>query len=509
MPPEGALPLFIGVDVGTSETKGAVVASDGSTVAQARRPHALLTPEPGFAEHDPETAWWQGLCSVVGALLAAPGVERSRLAAIACSGIGPCVLPTDADLRPLSMAILYGVDTRAEAQILRLATSLGADEIEARAGCHLSSQSAGPKIAWLRDEQPEVHRGARWFLTCQSFLVARLTGQVVIDRTTASHFHPLYDRRTDAWNTAGCEDFVRPGQLARIVDATAVAGTVTPTAAAATGLPAGLPVIAGTADAPAEAVASGVLAPGDQMVMYGSSSFVIQVTDRPSASAVLWPSPFALPATHSLSGGSSTAGTLIRWFEREVMGAEATPETHAAFSSLADAAAPGARGLLALPYFHGERTPLFDAGARGVILGLGLEHTRADLARAVVEGVAHSMADVLLAFDRDGHPPSRIRAVGGGTRNRAWVQAVSDIYGADQEVVETLGACQGDAALAALAVGALDDPEECRAWVSPRDVVRPRAELRDLYRRDHERFGALYARTRDLLPDPARAEARR
>lgn len=336
-----------------------------------------------------------------------------------------------------------------------------------------------------------------------------LTGRAVIDRTTASYFHPLYDRRTEAWNTAGCEDFVRPAQLPQIFQATEVVGTVTSAAAAATGLPIGLPVIAGTADAPAEAVASGVTAPGDRMVMYASSSFVIQVTAGSERSDSLWPSPFAFPQSHSLSGGTSTAGTLFGWYEHQIMGAETSPETHAAFSALADEASPGARGLLALPYFHGERTPLFDPGARGVLLGMGLEHTRADIARALVEGVAHSMVEVFSAFDREGHVPLRLRAVGGGTRNPVWTQAVSDMYGAEQEVVDTFGACQGDAALAALAVGAIAGPDECRSWVTLREVVRPRAELRDLYRRDHERFAALYERTRDLLPDRWGAEAPR
>ncbi len=493
--PSHAGVLFVGVDIGTFETKGVIADSGGRVVTTARSSHQITTGPGGRVEHDAEAVWWEGFVRVLRTLLEHPAIDPARIAAVGCSGIGPCVLPVDAEWRPLGPAILYGVDTRATTEIALLERRLGSDAILRRCGNRLSSQSAGPKIAWLKRHEPEQHRAARYFVTSQSFLTGRLTGVAVIDHPTASYFHPIYDLAGARWDVTGCEDFIDAHRLPRIAWPGDIAGAVSPLAAARTGLRAGTPVIVGTTDAQAEALASGVVAPGDMMVMYGSSSFMLEVVPRPVSSQVLWAAPYVFPGTYALAAGTSTAGTLTRWIAELLQVGEAgADDRFAALVALAAESSPGAAGLTVLPYASGERTPLHDPSLTAAILGLRLNHTRADLARAVLEGIAHSMANAIETYTTEGYPPQRLHAVGGGTRNPIWLQAVSDILAREQRVIDSVGAAAGDAALAALAIGTLCTPDDTRNWAPVATIVRPDETLHGRYAADHRRFLELTTR---------------
>ena len=498
--------MFVGVDAGTSETKAVLVDRDGVVVAQAAAPNRLRVPRPGWAEHDANEDWWGNLCTVVRGLISRSGVSPNNIEAVAASGIGPCVLPVDVDGSPLAPAILYGIDTRASEQIARLTGELGADAILERTGNALTSQSAGPKLAWLREVEPEVFAAASVFHTSQSFLVARLTGESVIDHLTAAYFGPFYDIGANDWNADWTTPTVELGRLPRLGWPTEVAGHVTPSAAEATGLVVGTPVIVGTTDAPAEAVAAGVLAPGDLMVMYGSSIFMIAVVDEPIVDPRTWAAPFVFEGTALVAAGTSTAGTLSRWLI-EVLDAEADPAAissrYGEFSAWAERSPPGANGLDILPFFSGERSPIHDPDARGVMFGLTLHHTRSDIARAALEGIAQGIRANVEVMLEIGVPIERIHAVGGGVLNRPWLRAVSDCLGRPQEVVSSRGATYGDAILAAIGVGALRR-DDIGSWLSVDETVEPNADLAELYDRQASRHQRLYEATASLMHEVAR-----
>src|SRR5450756_1031389 len=243
--------LFLGVDVGSSSTKGVLVRPGGRVLAEAVRPHGIAHPRPGWAEQDPERDWWQGLVAVCRELLAR---GLGNVAAVGVSGLGPCVVAADAAGRPLRPAILYGIDTRATREIAGLTDLFGAGEVLARCGSPLTSQSAGPKLMWLARHEPAVWAATRRFFTAGSSLVHRITREYVLDHHAA---------------------------------------------------------------------------------------------------------------------GLATAGALAVW----VQGIAGDVPYETLFEEAAGAG-PGAGGLLALPYFNGERTPLFDPDARGLLLGLTTSHTR-------------------------------------------------------------------------------------------------------------------------------------
>jgi xylulokinase len=488
----------LGVDIGTYESKGVLVDDAGQIVSMAARPHEMIVPRPGWAEHRAEEDWWGDFVAITRALLAKSGVPADQVRAVATSAIGPCMLPVDEAGRPLMNGVLYGVDTRATDQIAELDAAIGAERILERGGNALTAQSVGPKILWLRQTRPEIWAQTARILTSTSYLTFRLTGEYVIDHYTAANFSPLYDIARQDW-CFDLADFCPPGHLPRLMWSTEIAGHVTAEAALATGLAPGTPVTCGTIDAAAEAISVGVRLPGDLMLMYGSTIFVILVADRRLSEPALFHAPWLYPGSHAAMAGLATSGTLTHWF-RDQFARDLPRDT--AFASLAveaEASPPGARGLIVLPHFSGERTPLHDPLAKGAVFGLNLTHTRGDLYRATLEGIACATRAITETYAGAGQTPARVRAVGGGTRNLPWLQATSDLTGLDQTLCRiTTGAAYGDAFLAAQAVGAVGAGDIDR-WNPAGAEVK--AAQREAYARLYPLFQRLYRQTKDIAAE--------
>lgn len=486
----------LGLDIGTFTSKGVLVSDRGEILAQSSRPHKLQVPRPGWAEHDAEQDWWGDFVFIVKALLAKGDVKPEEISAIAASAIGPCLLPVDAAGAPLRNGILYGVDTRATVQIAALNAEIGEARIMETCGNALTSQSVGPKILWLRQQEPEIFARTAMVLTSTSYLTWKLTGAYAIDHYTAANFSPIYDVNRQDWTDALAPSILPLHKLPRLMWSHQIAGHVTAQAAAETGLAVGTPVTCGTIDAAAEAVSVGVAVPGEMMMMYGSTIFIIQVTDRPLRDPRLWYAPWLFPGLHASMAGLATSGTLTHWFRDQF--ARELPEGQA-FSQLAAEAATspkGAKGLLCLPYFSGERTPIHDPQAKGAFFGLNLTHGRGDLYRAVLEGIAAGTAHVLETCAELGAAPHKVMAVGSGVKNPAWLQATSDFSGTAQVLSEkSIGASYGDAYLAALATGTAQ-PGDITRWNPATDTVTP--EPVPAYAHAYPLWKRLYTQTRDI-----------
>jgi xylulokinase len=497
---------LLGVDIGTYSSKGVLVSAAGDVAASHVIEHSLSMPRPGWVEHDAEGVWWHDFAGICRAVIDRSGVPPSQIAAVGVSTIAPCVLPVDAEGRPLRPAILYGIDTRASREIEELEAAIGRDALFERHGTRLSSQSTGPKIVWLRKHEPEVWGKTLLILGGAGYIVYKLTGEAVIDVYDAATYAPLFDLSTLKWNPEMAGPIAPLDRLPRVTWTSEIAGRVRAAASRETGLAEGTPVIAGTADAAAEAISAGLVRTGDMMVMYGSSIFFILKTGRIAPSRRFWSGPFLEPGAYAVAGGMSTAGSVLRWFrdqfarEELKVEAEGGESAYAALAALARESPPGAKGLIALPYFAGERTPLHDPAARGVLFGLGLEHTRADVYRALLEGVGHGIRHNLEAMAEEGGAAKRILAVGGGTLNRAWMQIVSDIAGIEQQIPEQrIGAAYGDAFLAGAGVGLFRSTADVGAWVKIGECVRPDPEARRIYDRSYRIYRELYTRTAGLM----------
>lgn len=480
-------PFALGIDFGTASSKAVLATLQGHIVATATTPHAMDMPRPGWAEVDAEAVWWRDAVLLFREMVAAAGDHP--IAAVGVSGVGPCLLLCDDHGAPTRPAILYGIDMRATAEIDELTQRFGASTIEQTCGKQLSTQAVGPKMLWVRRNEPDVWaRSARWF-NSSSFVTHRLTGAYVLDHQTASQCDPLYDLGARHWHPTWAAEITAGLPLPELAWPGEVVGTVGADAAAATGLPAGTPVTAGTVDAWAEAFSAGVRGGGDLMLMYGSTMFFVQTISGLRTHPDLWATNGVEPDTYTLAAGMATSGSITAWMQQITGGVD--------FGQLVTEAAstpPGADGLVMLPYFNGERTPVFDPQARGVIAGLTLRHTRGHLYRAIYEGIAFGIRQILELLDEACGAAQRIVAVGGGTRGGLWTQIVTDVTGRRQAVPEqTVGAAYGDALLAAIGAG-LVPPSTDWARISTTTEVDPSTTA--LYDRMYEVYCDLYPATR-------------
>jgi xylulokinase len=500
---------LLGVDIGTYSSKGVLVEADtGDVTAEHVIEHTLSMPKPGWVEHDPDQTWWGEFVAICREVLAKSGVQPEYVMGVGVSGIGPCVLPVDASGNPLRQAILYGIDTRATDEITFLEKELGRENIFKHSATHLSSSSNGPKILWIKNHEPEVYSKAKWFLTSQSYIVFKLTGQAVMDNYTACTYAPLLDVKKIQWRE-GMEDLIAPiHTLPEMKWSCEIAGYVTAHAARQTGLKEGTPVIAGTLDSAAEAISAGVAEFGDMMMMFGSSNSFILKTDRLVSTDNYWALNWLEPDTFAFVGGMSTVGSLTRWFRDNLSPLELTDQkahgknAYAAIAKLLKDSPRGARGLIALPYFEGERTPMYDPNAKGVLFGLTLKHTRADIYRALLEsigfGIRHNFDGMLAEFIY----PKRILAVGGGAKNLAWMQIISDIANIEMAIPDQqIGSSYGDAFLAGVGVGIFNNLGEIRKWVRYTHYITPNPEATANYQPLYHIYRELYDQTRGLMSD--------
>jgi xylulokinase len=493
--------LLLGIDVGTYSSKGVLVTSAGEILRQHVIPHTVSFPAPGYAEQDADAVWWADVQAITTALLSGP-YSGEDVAGVALSAIGPTLLPLDSAGRPLRPGILYGVDSRAQTQIETLEAEIGTDTIFAHSGMGLTSQAIGPKIRWLREQEPEIWAKTATLTTASAYLTYRLTGRHIMDHHTASHSMPLYDPASRQWTAQFAVPVLGDSDLSRLPElgwSDERAGTVTAEAARLTGLREGTPVAVGAVDALSEALSVGVVNPGDLMIMYGSTTFFILVQDAPTPDSRVWTVGGAFAGQHNLAAGMGTSGSLTRWFADEFARDQPTGEAYDTLFAGADAIAPGSDGLLVLPYFSGERTPINDPHARGVFAGMSLTHTRDHLFRAVLEGVGYGIRHNIEAFRDLGADVRRVVAVGGGAKTRTWLQLVSDISGEAQHLPEvTVGASYGDAFLAGIAAGVLTRAD-LDSWVRPADMILPNAALKPDYDRLYGLYRDLYEGTKDVL----------
>lgn len=496
--PDGAVDdsLVIGIDIGTSSAKGVACRPDGTIVAEAVRLHAVATPHPGWFEHDPETAWWGDTVAISRDLLSRVGSD-GRIRAVAVTTCGPCLVPVDTAGRALRPGILYGVDTRSANEIAAYESTIGRRAIMALGGMPLTSQSVGPKIAWVARHEPEVARRTATWHTATSFIVAKLTGSRIIDYHQASFFGPCFDARRRRWDLRHVANLELDGRLPALGWPGDIAGLVGAEAATITGLPAGTPVLVGTSDGPTEALGVGATRPGLVAATYGSTTTLTTFGAKARRSgAVLWDSEGWSPDQRCLAAGLSASGAIIGWLRNELAGGAVD---HDALAEEAVLSPPGAKGLLVLPYFGGERTPFADPLARGVVVGLTLQHTRGDVQRAILEGIAYGIRHILEAFAEAGVLIESVRAAGGGTRHPLGPQIVSDVTGREQIVARaSIGASYGAAYLAVRSLG-LVQPEARDGWFQAARTITPDPTMATGYDRGYAMFRRLYMDTRQVV----------
>ena len=451
---------FIGIDTGTNSSKGVLIDDKGNIIAQHSCAHYMTNPKPKHYEHDAEKDWWGDFCTISNSIIKKSKIDPKLIKSVGISALGADCLPVDKNCRPLRKAILYGIDARAGNEIDQLTKYFGEDQINKWYGRPLCSSDVVPKILWIKNNEPEVYKNTYKFLTATSFIVAKLTNNYVIDRFLGlASFNPLYDKKTLKVNEELCKTICKSDQLAMIKETTDIAGYITEKASIETGLAVGTPVITGTDDSGAEAISCGVAQVGKMFLQFGSSIYMILCTKDLIDDPRLWREDFIIPNVSDISAGTNTAGSLIQWYKDNIYKDLKTEEIndYQSYQTMIEEISDiglGSEGLITLPYFAGERTPINDPNARGLIFGLLLKHTRAHMYKSALEGIGFSInQQIKIMESHEGINIDTIYAAGGGVQNEVWMQIVSDIIGKNILVPAiTIGASYGDAMMAAIGI---------------------------------------------------------
>ena len=476
--------LVLGIDVSTTATKAVLIDESGAIAAIGTAEYGYDVPRPGWSEQDPGL-WWDGAVAAIRAAIRAARADGARVSAIGLTGqMHGAVLLDEAD-RVLRPAILWNDQrTARECQVIR--DTIGAERLVHITGNDALTGFTAPKLVWVRDNEPDIWARTRHVLLPKDYLRLRLTGAHAMDKADGSGTI-LFDLAARDWSDEVL-DALRIGRalMSPTFEGPSVTGTVSAQAAAATGLVAGTPVVAGGGDQSANAVGVGAVAPGVVALSLGTSGVIFASTDAPLYEKRGRVHAFchAVPGRwHMMSVMLSAAGSL-RWF-RDAL---APGEDFGALVAPAAEVRAAAEGLYFLPYLTGERSPHPDPEARGAFVGLDVTHDRRHMTRAVLEGVSFGLRDGLeLMIEAGTQRPAQIRASGGGLASPLWRQILADVLDAEIAAPSTTeGAAYGAAVLAAVGAGwfaTVDDA--CAALVTAQPVAAPgpnQSVFADLYR---------------------------
>jgi xylulokinase len=484
------IPVLVGIDLGSTRTKVALVTPEGVLVGLARAEHTTnVDPSTGRAEQDPE-AWWAGVGSATRAALArAEGAAGLEVLGICVAGHGPTLTAVDATGRPTRPAITW-LDTRA-----------GVEQAELEDATGLRGWALGvlPAALWLERHEPESAGRTTWYLNSWEALALRLCGRAATTIVPGGSPLPINAAQALGLDTR---------RIAPELPTGTVLGGLLPNAASHLGLPVGTPVVAGLVDAFASFHGARLLRSGDAIDVGGTAGGFGVYSDREIHVAGGFTTPAPLPGLYSVGAAMAATGASLDWFAADVLGGVVATED---LISEAATIGPGADGLVFLPYLAGERSPLWDPHARGAFVGLTLRHTRAHLTRAILEAAALAIRHVAEPMLQAGIEVTAMRACGGPARSDLWNQIKADVTGFAVEVPRAREtAAVGAAIVASVGVGAHPDLNSAiRSMTAIDRRFEPRAETMETYDRVYEAYVALYPAlvpiVRRLQADPAAA----
>lgn len=496
----------IGLDLGTTNIKALALLPSGEIGAQAVRRCSLHSPQPGLVEQDPQAVWSQVAAILRELVQNQPGVPR----AMSLGGAMHSLIPVDSGGFPLAPASTWA-DQRALPQAQALRRQVDTAELYRRTGCPAVYLYLPARLRWWQENEPQIFRQAARFVEIKDWILFQLAGVWVKDLSLASTTG-LLNLQTLAWEPqALAAAGVSATQLPALAQPLEWIGQITRRAARLTGLPQGMPIAAGASDGALANLGAGAGSPGAEAISAGTSGAVRRISTQPQIDSAgrTWCYVF-LPGRYLAGGAINNAGLALQW-ALEAFYPEA-PGSIGYAKLFADAAQipPGANGLILLPYFTGERSPHWNPSARAILAGLGLEHSRAYIARACLEAVAFCLADVRQALDQAfPSPPSGLipRLTGSITRSPLWVQILADVLGVPLAPVEAADASALGAATLALAAleGDATRLSALSAAQQPGAPVVPHPEAHALYREIHARFQRLYslvAGPHPLAPSP-------
>ncbi len=500
---------LLGIDVGTSACKAAVFERDGRVAASGTGEYPVYYPHPGWAEQDPND-WWKGVCEAVKKALKSGAVDPAKIAGVGIDGQSWSAVALNRDGQVLTNTPIW-MDMRAEKICEKINEEIGADTIFELAGNPLQPSYTTAKILWYREKLPKVYEKIDRILQSNSYIAYRLTGVYSQDISQGYALH-CFNMHTGTWDEAMCEKLGIPIRfLPPIVPCDKVIGTVTQKAAEQCGLIPGTPVVAGGLDAACGTLGAGVLHDGQTQEQGGQAGGMSICTGTYRADPRLILSYHVVPGKWLLQGGTTGGGGVMRWLEEEFGDYERLRSIETGKSSLAqlderaEKVPAGSDGLIFLPYMSGERSPIWDANAKGVYYGLDFAKTKGHLIRSAMEGVAFSLRQNLETAKEAGAEAKVLCAMGGSANSRLWTQIKADVTGKpvvvpSSDTATTLGA----ALLAGVGTGFYADYDEAvKNTVKESRRQEPNPENWAVYQRNYEMYLKLYENLKDMMAEYA------
>lgn len=495
----------LGVDIGTSGTKTVLFDQAGAVIASASEEYPLYQPQNGYAEQDPAD-WYQATIHTIAQVMKTSGVAREDVKGIGLSGQMHGLVMLDAQYQVIRRSIIW-CDQRTGAECEEITRRVGAERlIEITANPALTGFTAS-KILWVRNHEPENFAKCKYILLPKDYIRFMLTGEIATEVSDASGMQ-LLDIPRRQWSDEVLEKLeIDSSMLGRVYESPEITGRVTAQAAELTGLAAGTIVVGGAGDNAAAAVGTGVVTDGKAFTTIGTSGVVFAHTSDITIDAKGRVHTFccAVPGCWHVMGVTQGAGLSLKWFRDNFCGSEKETAKYMGVDEyyLMDQQAAqvpvGANRLFYLPYLMGERTPHLDPDARGVFFGLSAMHTKRDMLRAVMEGVAYSLRDCVEVFREMGVSVSDMMACGGGGTSPLWRQMLADLYGCSVKTVTSKeGPALGVAILAMVGAGMYGSVQEaCQAVIRTKQVQEPIPEQIPVYDRYYQMYRRLYPAMQD------------
>jgi xylulokinase len=486
------LDYVIGIDVGTSGTKGLLVSLEGRVEGSALVEYGMATPEPGWAEQEPEE-WWRASREVIGELAKKAG-GGDKIKAVGLTGQMHSSVFMDDKSRVIRPALLW-CDQRTEEECGEITDKVGFEKLVKLTANRALTGFTAPKVLWLRNKEPNNYQRMKHLLLAKDYIRFRLTGERATEVSDASGML-LFDVANRKWSDELLKILdIDPAILPKCYESPEITGRVTKDAAEATGLSVGTPVVGGGGDQAAGAVGNGVVREGPVLVTIGTSGVVFAAAEKPVIDPEARVHSFchATPGLWHTMGVTLSAGGSIRWLRETLR--EVKPDIdYEPMNGLAEEVPAGSDGLLFLPYLTGERTPHFDADARGVFSGLSLKTGMGHLVRSVMEGVAYSIRDSVRLMEEAGAKMDVVYLSGGGAKSDLWSRITASALDLPiKRLSIDEGPSFGAAMLALVGKGAFSSTAEAAdKTLAIKDEIGPVKEWVEAYKSGYQRFLELY-----------------
>ena len=501
---------LLGCDIGTQSTKSVLVDENGNVICEATREYEVDTPKPNWAEQWPDV-WVKAAFETMKEVVEKSNAPKEKIAGAALSGLyGGSGIPVNKNMQPLYPCLIW-MDRRAVAETEWVKKNVPQKEIFSITGNYVDSYYGFTKMMWLRNNKPEIWKKIYKFISPKDYVIYHLTEETSIDYSSAGNIGGIFDLKQLTWSEHMCKILNIPIEYLpeKIVKSSDVVGHVTKSASKLCGLLEGTPIIAGGIDAPVAQLSAGALQEGEHVAMVGTSTCWGTVHRRDNPAFGLVNFPYVVHDTERIYtfGGSATTGALARWFKERfgefeaVVAERLDASPYQLFDKEAQRVPAGSDGIIVLPYFMGERSPIWDPFAKGVFFGVSLYHTGAHIYRALMEGGAYALRHNMEEGMKAGLSLNDVCwIVGGVSKSDLWVKIFADVTGFKmRQVASLVEAPFGDAFLAGLGTGVIDKPERIKEWVKYKSPVGPDVSLKNIYDRYYQIFRKLYENTAELM----------